>query len=477
MAEADIALKFDPADDGVLYTKALICHDKQDFDQEVSCLEKILNRSKEGTWAAKAKAMIEDVGVFSNLKKASDCVTAKRDGDAIKYLDKAAHFDPSPYSAQIHATLSFSLRRAGNAKRAVEEGKTSLQFDPSEKDVAYNIGIAYGDLGNFDESLRWVRKYLSMETDATRKEEAANCIKTLEVDKKKNDDPSNKRTDYLEHMDCTSRRWVKERLPVKVYISSGNGVFGYKKSFDNFIKRSFDMWCLAASKKISYKLVKSKDDADIIVVWTADGLPRTHDHLNVETAGLTRLNTVESEIQNAVVSIRTVDPFDSKRVLEDSECASVCVHEVGHSLGLGHSNCLTDVMYFRSAAVQSGLPTPRDKATMAKLYVDYPAIALTTTAPPEVIPAIPPAKHLPPPVFMPPKPPSTEKLVPPLFIPPPISANKQLQPPLFMPPPPKSKETKGPVIPLFVPPPPPDPPKKKDETKPPPPLFTPPPPK
>lgn len=477
LSECDIALKYQPDDDGVLYTKALICHDRQDYEQEVACLERILNRSKESAWAAKAKAMIEEVGVFANLKRASDLVTNKHDAEAIKYLDRAAKFDPSPYSASVHAMLSFSLRRSGNPKRAIEEGKSALKFDSNEKDVVYNLGIAYGDLGNFGEAVRWVNKYLSMETDPSRREEAANCIKTLEVDKQKNDDPSNKQKDYLQHMDCTERKWDKEHLPVKVFISSGQGVFGYRKNFDGFIKRSFDMWVQATDKKIGYKLVKNKEDANIVVVWTAGGLPHTHDHLNVETAGLTRINTCNGTIKDAVVSIRTVDPFDSKRVLDDGECASVCIHEVGHSLGLGHSNCVTDVMYFRSAAVQTGLPTSRDKATMARLYSTYPSLAYVPTPSTEPTPAMPPVKPLPTPVFMPPKPPSTEKIVPPLFIPPPISAKKEIQPPLYMPPPPTQKNNKPPPPPLFIPTPPPSQPKKQADTKPAPPLFTPPPPK
>lgn len=140
------------------------------------------------------------------------------------------------------------------------------------------------------------------------------------------------------------------------------------------------------------------------------------------------------------------------------------MHEIGHSLGLGHSTLIYDVMYFRSSTKQTGHPSSRDRATIAHLYANHPIVDFKAKEAP--IPGDKPIKFLPPPTFLPPPPPDTGKLTPPLFMPPPLK--KKLTPPLFTPPPLK-KSKPAPVRPVFVPP----PLKKKETVKPP--LFTPPP--
>ena len=134
------------------------------------------------------------------------------------------------------------------------------------------------------------------------------------------------------------------------------------------------------------------------------------------------------------MQIRTVNGFDSSKLLTDGQAASVSMHEIGHALGLGHSTCCSDIMYFGSSSKQTGFPSKRDKATIARLYADYKPVSFTEQSAP--IPTGTHIEYLPPPAFLPPVPTNADKLPPPLFVPPPAkSADEKLQPPVFVPPP------------------------------------------
>ena len=214
--------------------------------------------------------------------------------------------------------------------------------------------------------------------------------------------------------------------------------------------KSLDTWCEASGKKVNYTISKKRDNADIVVSWTPNVLNSESESRVV--AGLTTPQVAGEEYESVLVQLRTTDPYTPGVFVRDGEMGSVTMHEVGHAIGLDHSNYIYDVMYFRSNSMQSGMPTKRDKATMAKLYVDHPVIMFKPN--PESTPAGPPVVFLPPPTFAPPKPPDNTNILPPMFTPPPLK--EKLAPPMFIPPPLSGNRKPPPnavSIPTFMPPP------------------------
>jgi tetratricopeptide (TPR) repeat protein len=450
VAEAKKVLAIDPSYAAVWFDIGAAYYEAEKYDLSVDAMKKYLAMSTGESDRKLAQQWIKQAGSYGFMRKGRVALESDHYADAKKWLQKAAAYDPSPYTSVIHANLCYVLQQLGESGAAVEEGKRALALDPNDLQTTYSIGMAYSDMLRFDEAISWTNKYASMESDPARRKQAMAAVAAIEDDKEQYNNLNNKKADYLEVMraDGEQVRWPKENIPLKVAIMPGSAVKGYRPSFNNLVKIALDDWCQASGSRIDYKLINDPDAADIRVVWTKDPMEVTLDHPNVQATGLT---TVEKDgkglARSAIVRVRTVDPFHTENDVDENKCGYVVLHEIGHALGVGHSKFIRDVMYFRSARQQHALTT-RDKATIVRLYDGYPVIGFV---PKHVATPSGPTVPVAPPAFLPPEAPDDSKVVPPMFLPPPVDDEK-LTPPMFTPPPAADVEDKV-AVPMFTPPP------------------------
>ncbi len=101
--------------------------------------------------------------------------------------------------------------------------------------------------------------------------------------------------------------------------------------------------------------------ADVVIRWTAQ--------LGGSSLGSTRTRWImEGESQSFVVvdfSLATRSPYDERVELQPSQVELTAAHEMGHALGLPHSDDPRDVMYPKNTAVAL---TSRDYRTLEALY-------------------------------------------------------------------------------------------------------------
>lgn len=173
-------------------------------------------------------------------------------------------------------------------------------------------------------------------------------------------------------------RWAKDRMPIKVFIASGERVRDFRPQFPEMVKASLNEWSAATTGGLSWKSAANESDADLIVEWYDDRakLAELAPTVSDVDLGNTQIDanrpgaSGKDEIDLAVVRIMTRARLSASspgpQAMSDEQMQTVLLHELGHALGLqGHSSNRSDVMSFPS---NWGKLSEADRETIRLLY-------------------------------------------------------------------------------------------------------------
>ncbi len=272
-------------------------------------------------------------------------------------LNQAITFDPTLPAARCN--LGLVLNKTGRAKEALAHLLYAYELRPELPTILQTLAASYQLQGNYDEAIKLYQKYLSLFPEAADRSYIASLSRHLQLElKKKSALELKAAADLKTDPDASNCYWAKKHL--KVFIQKPGQIAAYRSQYDQILRSSFLAWGRAGV--LSFEFVDSAANADIECAWT----DRQDKMLAESAGGQTSYKIAGKELLHARILLLTCQP-KSKLTMTRAEVQALCLHEVGHALGLvQHSVHPDDVMF--ATLAQASQPSLCDIAKLQKLY-------------------------------------------------------------------------------------------------------------
>jgi tetratricopeptide (TPR) repeat protein len=281
--------------------------------------------------------------------------------EAKALLEEACMLDPNQASCMVHTNLALVMEHFNKFDEAHKHLTLALKFSPNDKSALVDTGSYYQQMGDIAKASSYFQKYLSLYPDAP---DAVTLRQLLWSFKRANvTTVDEKATNYLK--EATGAKPVRfDKKILNVYFEPATGVTGFHNNYAGILNEALDQWT-QASKMLTWITVADKNSADIVCKWV-DSLLDANGKPTIET-GQAETRASANTLKLSLILLSTLPLGDTE--VNDSTVKYMCLHEVGHALGLrGHSPHKEDIMFFSERAIEKPELSDRDKNTIEKLY-------------------------------------------------------------------------------------------------------------
>jgi predicted Zn-dependent protease len=259
-----------------------------------------------------------------------------------------------------------ALYESGQYHYAADELKVLLSAHPEDTDALLLMAKSLQSMHRAEKAIGYYEKFAAaLPKDDPRAQQYKTLIQVLRdnTTATANDAASRQKAgDYLAAMHGSDFAHWKDPAHIRVYVQDGKDVDGYRPEFEEALRQAFDDWNESTGGKIGFEFVNDPAQGQITVTWTSD----LHAPALQAEAGLATTTYDEDGLSKASVQLLTLDPFKDGPIGKN-HLYNVCLHEIGHALGLGgHSPHDEDIMS-PMLYTQQGL-SARDVNTILALY-------------------------------------------------------------------------------------------------------------
>lgn len=291
--------------------------------------------------------------------------------------------------AATASATGISAYKQRNYSRAIPLLAQTLKTDPQNAEAAFYLAMAYTHLKQYSQAQKAFERAIQLLPQSSGMAKAAknnlqyvikkqitlasNASKANQVFKASNG--SSSRDNYLTRVLHQGKvvRFSTARMPLRVYIASGQSIAGWHDSFKQSVVKAMQTWQRASRNRLRFSRTYNPENADIIVRW--------HKHFSDGILGLSPFQMTGNTLIQSDVNLALYFP-NAQTPIPSAVMDHIALHELGHAIGLkGHSDNPNDIMYYSANPRQTGL-TRRDVNTLSLLYklgADVQNSAQTTT--------------------------------------------------------------------------------------------------